>query len=114
MYVCIYVCMYVCMHACTQSLRRIFSRAHNLLTLTHSQSLSLSQRVRGLPRCKAISAGHGHSLALTRTGAVYAFGRGGRGQLGTDDGEDYMWPVCVCDDPVAVAISGIRCEWGFC
>jgi alpha-tubulin suppressor-like RCC1 family protein len=38
--------------------------------------------VRGLPACKDVSAGHGHSLVLSRAGAVFAFGRGSEGQVG--------------------------------
>ena len=38
-------------------------------------------RVRGLPACQAVSAGQGHSLVLSRAGAVFSFGRGSEGQV---------------------------------
>ena len=35
----------------------------------------------GLPACRDVSAGQGHSLVLSRAGAVFAFGRGSEGQV---------------------------------
>ena len=46
----------------------------------------------------AIAAGSKHSLALTKTGALYAWGANGWGQLGTGDFADRAMPVQVNTD----------------
>lgn len=55
-------------------------------------------------RAVAVSAGHAHSLVLTSTGEVYAFGRGSSGQLGRAVAQSSSLPVRVeLNPPVAIA-----------
>lgn len=52
----------------------------------------------------SVSAGAGHSIALTRAGKLYVFGRNNRGQLGLGDDTDRGTPWVV---PNATAVAGI-------
>jgi alpha-tubulin suppressor-like RCC1 family protein len=54
-------------------------------------------KVEGLPKVKAIAAGMEHSLALTESGEVYAWGWNDDGQLGLGDTEDRLTPTKVTD-----------------
>lgn len=66
--------------------------------------------VNGLPaNLQAISAGSGHTCALTSTGDVYCWGDNGRGQLGDGTTTDRLMPVTVSGLPsgvVAIAAAG--------
>jgi len=54
----------------------------------------------------AIAVGDQHSLALTSTGVVLAWGRGFEGQLGNGTSSNSLSPVAVSAFPAAVAIAG--------
>jgi alpha-tubulin suppressor-like RCC1 family protein len=56
-------------------------------------------------KATAISAGCAHALALTSGGVVYAWGRGGEGQVGNGDTRDSFTPVRVQIPPGALAIG---------
>ncbi|HEY2217540.1 MAG TPA: IPT/TIG domain-containing protein, partial [Solirubrobacteraceae bacterium] len=65
--------------------------------------------VTGLSAVTAIAAGGDHSLALTSSGAVRAWGNGSYGQLGNEKDEDSHVPVAVSglpNDVVAIAGGG--------
>jgi len=51
--------------------------------------------VGGITSWNSAAAGSDHSLGLTSTGVLYAWGRNNRGQLGTDDVVDRSSPVTV-------------------
>jgi alpha-tubulin suppressor-like RCC1 family protein len=58
----------------------------------------------------AVAAGQSHSLAVTSTGAVYAFGFNGRGQLGT--GSTVNSPIPVQSSlPSGVQITAVAAGW---
>ena len=56
---------------------------------------------------QAISAGDCHSMALTRDGKVFAWGRNHAGQLGDGTSEDRTTPVAVPDLEDVVFISAV-------
>ncbi|GIP09184.1 hypothetical protein J1TS5_13540 [Paenibacillus macerans] len=58
---------------------------------TDSQLIT-PKKIEGLSDIQAISAGDNHSLALTKSGDVYSFGRGMYGQLGHGDKENQLTP----------------------
>ena len=49
----------------------------------------------GLPKVKAIAAGWRHSLAITESGEVYAWGRNDQGHLGLGDRQNRLTPAKV-------------------
>jgi alpha-tubulin suppressor-like RCC1 family protein len=61
--------------------------------------------VEGLPKVKAIAAGGFHSLALTESGEVYAWGWNEYGQLGLGDTEDRLTPTKVEGLPRVKAVA---------
>ena len=76
-------------------------------------------------RICSVAAGANHSLAVTQSGALYAWGEGGCGQLGHGNDEDQLLPkrveglqerVCsVAAGPnhsLAVTQSGALYSWG--
>ncbi len=58
----------------------------------------------------AIAGGGGHSLALTSTAQLLAWGSNSNGQLGTGTFTDSSTPVVVTAIPAAVAIAGGLCH----
>ena len=42
---------------------------------------------------------------VSRSGAVFGFGCGANGQLGTGDLQTYFRPVCIMDEPPIVGVS---------
>ncbi|HUY67187.1 MAG TPA: hypothetical protein VMV06_10250 [Acidimicrobiales bacterium] len=58
----------------------------------------------------AVAAGQSHSVALTSTGTVYAWGRNGEGQLGNNSTVNTTVPVQV-DLPAGVTITAIASGW---
>lgn len=58
----------------------------------------------------AVAGGQSHSLALTSTGAVYAFGRNGRGQLGNNTMTNSYVPVQSAI-PAGVAVTAVAAGW---
>jgi hypothetical protein len=64
--------------------------------------------VEGLPKVKAIAAGVAHSLALTESGEVYAWGYNDVGQLGLGDWEVRLTPTKVEGLPKVKAIAAGR------
>ncbi len=61
--------------------------------------------VASIPDTVAVAAGGSHSLALTRTGRVYAWGSNASGQLGDPTSEDTATPQIVPDVTHVVAIA---------
>ena len=60
-------------------------------------------------RVVAVSAGGGHSLALTAGGALWSWGNGYRGRLGHGDGQNQMLPKKVetfVGQPVVAVVAG--------
>jgi len=93
----------------------------------HTGTPTLVTALEGKGVCQ-LSAGEHHSLALTKDGQVFAFGRGDNNQLGTGDGSDmHTSPVKLdaldgihirkvasgSNQNVAVASSGDLYTWGF-
>ena len=54
---------------------------------------------------QAVSDGISHSMALTRDGKVFAWGRNRSGQLGNGTGENRSTPVAVPDLEDVISIS---------
>ena len=71
-------------------LRHFFTAHTGAPTASPSSSLT---RVNIPGRIVAIAAGGAHSLALTDTGTLYAWGWNEYGQLGTGDQEDRSTPT---------------------
>jgi alpha-tubulin suppressor-like RCC1 family protein len=73
---------------------------------------SLPQLTIGLPGpVVALSAGSLHTCAIVESGAVWCWGEGGAGQLGTGTSDDQFVPVEVVDVPapaVAIAAGGLH------
>ncbi len=61
--------------------------------------------IAGLPSVVEVAAGSAHSLALTDTGQVFAFGLGSSGQLGQGTTASSSVPVAVSGLPTVVAIA---------
>lgn len=62
-------------------------------------------RIEGLEAVQAVAAGRSHSLVLTTTGKVYAFGRNDHGQLGLGDTDSRFTPTVIPGLEPAVAIA---------
>jgi alpha-tubulin suppressor-like RCC1 family protein len=60
--------------------------------------------ITGVPALVAVAAGQNHTLALTSTGEVYAFGSNGNGQIGNSSQTTTTGPVLIAGLP---AIAGI-------
>lgn len=57
-----------------------------------------------------VAGGQSHSLAVTSTGAVYAFGRNGRGQLGDNTTTNSYVPVRT-SIPAGVTVTAVAAGW---
>jgi alpha-tubulin suppressor-like RCC1 family protein len=89
--------------------------ASGQLGLGDTEARLTPTKVEGLPKVKAIAAGGawpiryvveaGHSLALTESGEVYAWGNNAFGQLGLGDTEDRLTPTKVEGLPKVKAVA---------
>jgi alpha-tubulin suppressor-like RCC1 family protein len=57
-----------------------------------------------------LSCGSTHSLAVTHDGAVYAWGKNQKGQLGTGDGKEYHKPTLLVS-LLGTAVKQVACGW---
>lgn len=69
------------------------SNEHGQLGQVISADKLRPQKIDGLPKVKAVSAGYDHSLLLMFNGDVYSFGQGEFGQLGHGDDKDKFYPT---------------------
>ncbi|KAE8605928.1 hypothetical protein XENTR_v10010521, partial [Xenopus tropicalis] len=92
------------------------ANSYGQLGVGSTQDTPVPQLVIGLPNhetvIRSISAGGGHSAAVTESGRVYVCGQNSEGQLGLDHTTD-VTQFCLCPGALGLRVSKVSCGWDF-